>query len=528
VKSWKLAALAIVSVTSLVVVRDPRSVIPWSDKRETPGPFNAEQSAALFVGVRQFAGDETPNEVPYAVDDAIDLAWRFALDPRVKLVRPEKVVLALSGAPVKEESKRRLGELRAAGAAQSTATQENVLELLDRQKEAVGRDGIFIVTFATHGFISDGTPYVLGATSTLGRPDTALSANEVLDIAARANRSLVLMDACRERIPAGARGPRLPDVAGLIRRRSNAAGQAVLYAPTWAFDDHVSRNGVFTKAVLDGLDCQAGRERGAVTVETLSRFVNRQVSVWLQKNRRETTKTGIQTIMDGGARLLPLSACKPAPPVRGARPMSTSIDDSILTALDKDDRALWRRDLRADVIGAEAADLDGDGRNEVVAGTRGRIVAFDANGNELWSVATALRDFAILDVYGKDTRQVVALTDERLSMYDPNGKLHAELLYDGELQHMAVDRPTSRHAQKIVLAAGANAFLLKPNKAGKYEWFGAVLPNQPIRKLEIVDADNDGTRDIVLHTRTGRVVLNFEGQVQHSEGVQFAQTTAPS
>src|SRR5947209_14431412 len=59
--------------------------------------FQRAQSAALFVGVQRFTHDTSLTEVRYAVDDAVDLAFVLALDERVRLVDPGRVVLALSG-----------------------------------------------------------------------------------------------------------------------------------------------------------------------------------------------------------------------------------------------------------------------------------------------------------------------------------------------------------------------------------------------------------------------------------------------
>jgi hypothetical protein len=96
--------------------------------------FDPAQSVALFVGISSFRDDETLQSVPYAVDDAIDLAYVFALDPRVALVRPKRVVLALSDEnPRKQISKRRLAELKRNGAVVVPATQSQVLKVLNRR-----------------------------------------------------------------------------------------------------------------------------------------------------------------------------------------------------------------------------------------------------------------------------------------------------------------------------------------------------------------------------------------------------------
>ncbi len=58
--------------------------------------FDPARSAGLFVGVSRF-DDELFPPVPFAVDDAIDLAHLFALE--LRLIMPPEVVLGLAGEP---------------------------------------------------------------------------------------------------------------------------------------------------------------------------------------------------------------------------------------------------------------------------------------------------------------------------------------------------------------------------------------------------------------------------------------------
>src|SRR5438128_7050913 len=74
--------------------------------------IDSNASAGLFVGVRTFSADSSLTEVRYAVDDAIGLAYAFAIEPRSRLVDPSHVVLALSGEPQKDESRTRLETLK--------------------------------------------------------------------------------------------------------------------------------------------------------------------------------------------------------------------------------------------------------------------------------------------------------------------------------------------------------------------------------------------------------------------------------
>ena len=92
----------------------PRSVRLLEHPAEA-ADFDLRQSAALFVGIRRFTHDSQVAEVPYAVDDAVDLAFSLSLDLDSRLVEPGRVVLALSGEPRKPESQQRLSALAGGG-----------------------------------------------------------------------------------------------------------------------------------------------------------------------------------------------------------------------------------------------------------------------------------------------------------------------------------------------------------------------------------------------------------------------------
>ncbi|HEX7152271.1 MAG TPA: caspase family protein [Thermoanaerobaculia bacterium] len=303
--------------------RGTRSVVPEDPAmtRARSG-FDPAQSVALFVGARTFNDDSSLEKVPYAVDDAVDLAYTFALDPRVALVQPKRVVLALSDeAPRKEMSKRRLAELRRRGAVVAPATHSQILKLLAQQAGTVGAGGIFIVSFASHGFSEDGAQYLLASNSLFQERNTAIPAARIFDLVSKsdASRSLILIDACRERVRKHRSGPAEGlSAAPLIRRMGLTEGQVVLYAAAagkWAYDDDARQNGVFTSAVLEGLQCRTGNDRsGMVTVDALSATVERRVLTWIRTNRDPLIRNATQASIDGAARMMPLAVCSNPPP----------------------------------------------------------------------------------------------------------------------------------------------------------------------------------------------------------------------
>ncbi len=308
--------------------------------------FDPAQSAALFVGVRVFTHDASLTEVRYAADDAVDLAYTLALGRDVPLVKPRRVMLALSGEPQKPESLQRLEELKRAGAEVRPAGQSDLLELLELQSRRVGRKGIFIVGIATHAYVAEGELHLLASSSMLRHHETSLTATTLFDIVAASDapRSLIFIDACRERMSNDKRGvSEARDVTQLFKAVAQSTGQVVFYGAApgcYAYDDEERRNGVFTGALLDGLGCAATGEHGLITVDALADFVNERVLGWLKTHRDRHATKGIQVTIDRGSRGMALGIC-------GATAEPNKVVKTLLNAV---------RDLVAIVQAAESSD----------------------------------------------------------------------------------------------------------------------------------------------------------------------------
>ena len=468
-----VAAVAVAAVTAIFTPRlgDRRSV-RLSSPSETiaPARFDPAQSAALFIGVRKNTKDDVV-DIPYAVDDAVDLAWAFALDSRVRLVRPERVVLALSGKPQKSESQRKLEELVQAGARVQPADQSTILSLLQEQAAAAGPEGMFILSLASHGFVREGLPYVLASTSIVRYPDTALSMATIFDTIATTHpeRSLLFIDACRERITAGRNVDSDPQTAApLLDQMKRIRGQVVFYAATqggYAYD--ADGNGVFTKAVLDGLNCQATSKGGVITAGALHVFVERSVKRWIRTHRDAAIGAATQISLDGDTRNMPLARCEAAPPPPGESDTAT-VRGTAVSAIDKDGKLLWTRDLGEHVL-----------------------------------QAAVFKD--------KRLPEVIVLSASRLFVLRNDGE-GAATFDDGtnRLLGFAIDRPTARHKRRIIVSSSRGVFLTDGKKT---LWRGIVTPSTDgIEHMEILDHDNDTQRDIALRTASGnRLFLDFEG-----------------
>jgi hypothetical protein len=539
--------LAVLTVAAIVFVAVPRPPVPGTTRGvrllhepDAPEPrsFDPQQSAALFVGVRKFTRDENTLEVPYAADDAVDLAYMFALDHRIALVSPSRVVIALSGRPQKEESKRRLDALQQAGARVEKAGPSDILMLLQRQAALASRDGLLIVSIATHGFVRDGVPYILGSTSLFQYPETALPTPKLFDIASAsgARRSLFFIDACRERLSEGARGgASAATAAPLISRMGHVNGQVVFYAAAaggYAYDD--DGNGVFTKAVLEGLSCKAAFVRGAVTVETLRTFVERYVRTWIRQHHDPGIAAATQISTDGDSKNMPLCLCvgPPPQPPQGDVVRATH-EGANVSAFGSDGGRLWSRAVSGDVSRVEVADLRGDGNHEVIVATNASIQVLDRAGANLWSANEygKLETFVIDHLLRHDpTLQITGVwNDDReshVSTYDAAGGHLSTFSLHGRLQRIAIDRPTSRHNFRIIATgtdddAGAILGIHQPlatvlviDTKSKLLWKGVLLPaDERVARFEVEPRDKY-SRDITLWTTEGhKIRLDFDGNV---------------
>jgi hypothetical protein len=506
-----LAAGLLLALVPIALLRnvwgDVRSVIPYAGKDAAQSaPFDPAQSTALFVGISKFHEDHTLADVRYAVDDAVDLAYAFTLGCGFPLVRPARVVLAITGQPRKEESKLRLQELLRAGATLANADQADVRKLLRGQAGLAGANGLFIVSFATHGFSRDGEHYLLSASSTFDDAGTTLSAASIFDDAgSSAARSLIFVDACRERVHDDSRavGPEPKSAAPLVSAMRKIAGQVVFYAAPaggYAFDDEKRRNGVFTAAVIEALSCGTATKRDILTVEKLSVYVEKSVLAWVRKHRDRSARKATQLNTEGSTRSMPVAVCGTPPPPPAPALSRVAFDGDVLTAYGDPGKSLWQQ----------------------------RVVG-------------RIRTVRVGELFRKRRRQVVVVSDDErgdslISAFEQNGTLLFAYHYPGRVDDLTIAQRTSHYDPKIIVTATSaqfapalhvagpvvTVFILDPKRTaetGRPLWHGAILPApQTIAHLRITDYDGDHQQDIALSTSTGSILhLEFDGTVITTE-----------
>ena len=554
--------LLAVTVVAVSLSRGVQLFTP-SPPSEVPERFDPKQSAAIFMGARYFPNDPLLGEVRYAVDDAVNMAWLFALDTRVSLVAPDRVVLLLEGTPQKEKSKVQLRQLLDAGARIEHADKTTLESVLRRQAERVGGGGVLIASFATHGFSSDGASYIAASSSIHSDLPTSIATAKILDVTARAPRSLLFFDSCRERKDSRATPLPPPFVEAL----SQSAGQVALtVSGDFAWENPEARNGAFTAAVIAGLQCKADTDRrGFITVDTLADYAEKRLLSYVRKHHDPYARHAIRVTSDGDSDAMPLASCALSPSTFRKSPARVAVG-SVITAFDGQGLELWRRDVNGRVGDTIVADLDGDQANEVIASVDGKLAVLHPNGELWWSKDTRVPDnyardgrltltkFVVGDLYRKKRQQIVALSSDdsgapwsRVSLFDADGTDLGGFFHPGRLLDVAIARPTSRHAPKIIVTAVntqlhdlvslcgkcSSVFILDPKKVegeappyrgklgfGSQVWYGYILA-AAINRLEIADHDHDGRNDICLDLPNGSVVVDFDGKVIEARNAQF-------
>ena len=284
------------------------------DPNQRTGVFEPADSAGLFVGVSVFE-DGRIASIPFAVDDAVDLAYLFIVE--LGLVPSMHAVLLLAGEPRKEQSAAKLLRLLELGVRRQEARQREIYRLLTELSQTSGVSGILIVTAATHGVSDQGGDFLLASDSLRNRTlRTGVAVAEVFDEVGRAGaeRRVVLLDACRERLTQGTRGIEgAPMSKTFAKAIGQAKGMVILSGATlggYAYDDPVRCNGVFTAAILDGLSGEASAgEEGWITARTLADFVQKRVADWIRRNCPEDAfrSLGIGRRIEANADALPLA-----------------------------------------------------------------------------------------------------------------------------------------------------------------------------------------------------------------------------
>jgi poly-gamma-glutamate capsule biosynthesis protein CapA/YwtB (metallophosphatase superfamily) len=188
--------------------------------------------------------------------------------------------------------------------------------------------------------------------------------------------------------------------------------------------------------------------------------------------------------------------------------------DKHLYVLDEDGQLLWRYALGAAVYSLDTGDLDGDGVEEVVAGGDDNLVhALGFDGELLWKRYAGGRVVSMIveDVDGDGRGEVVAGSWDGQLLLDGNGWLRWSLAADEGVSAVECGDLDGDGCAEIVVAyrdGSVSLVTCDGEQRWSYETGGYV------RELTTGDTDGDGTLEVVVGSADGWVyVLGSEGEL---------------
>jgi len=190
--------------------------------------------------------------------------------------------------------------------------------------------------------------------------------------------------------------------------------------------------------------------------------------------------------------------------------------DKHVYAFTSDGRMLWRYQAGAAIYAVDAGDLDGDGRAEVVAGADDNHVhVLRSDGEPLWRYRTGSRVISVLvaDLDGDGVGEVLAAPWEGgLYLLDAEGELRWQFSSDEALSVVQCAALDDDGQLEIVAGSeGGDVYVLSPE--GRVRW--RYRTGGYVRELRAYDLDSDGRKEIVIGSADGWVyVLSDEGLLE--------------
>ncbi len=157
-------------------------------------------------------------------------------------------------------------------------------------------------------------------------------------------------------------------------------------------------------------------------------------------------------------------------------------EGSIVMALNKDWNTLWVKDIRSEIEKDILADIDNDGRNEIVIGTShngadpGTIIVLSRKGGILWKFNTypesfpyaggnsrkfTVRNLLAVDLDNDGSLEIIATGHDptwyasRIVIISEDGMLAGEYFHPGQLSKIVTAEMIS-NGRKAIIASGCN------------------------------------------------------------------------
>lgn len=262
----------------------------------------------------------------------------------------------------------------------------------------------------------------------------------------------------------------------------------------------------------------------------------------------------------------------------GMEPEIIEGKDGYIEARTRLNTVLWNRNIDGRIAKTEIADVDGDGRKDVLVGVdgpgqdAGTLWLLGTGGKTVWRYALpeaayysggtsrklVVTSFTTIPARkGRGRNVLLSCMDYQawyqscLVLVDSAGREQGRYWHPGHIHRVAAGSETPS-APTMIAVGGVNndlggryegtgyvavAFLLDPTrlsgeappyrgaaKQGSHAWYGVILPKgQTVGRLDVMDHDGDGRNEICAWTSGGQIFyIGFDGALlahAHSDGV---------
>jgi formylglycine-generating enzyme required for sulfatase activity len=269
-----------------------------------------EGNAGLFVGIGKFDPKFGLAPLRFTPDDAVALAYQFVVE--LKLIPPARATVALGGEPESDLARSRLLQLEREKVRRIPATRNELFPAISAiTRSSTDTNALIVMSFSTHGFEKEGRAYVMpvdGNREFIEETGIPLQTVKARLQEAKANKKLLIIDACRESPQAQTRGASRMNEQ-LLKALRQAEGMAILSSCavgqlSWEADE--LKQGVFTYFLLKALEgaAPADARDGLIRLDKVAEFTIAETRKWVKQFRSEDQ----EPFFEGGiARTIPLA-----------------------------------------------------------------------------------------------------------------------------------------------------------------------------------------------------------------------------